>query len=489
MVLPSWLRLPAILFATISWSLVSASTHSFENTAIVRTVDLGGSLVHVTTTYAIRALDNGVNRYIVSLGENEARSTSWFEAKLKGQNEPLSVTTRPLDPTSDGTHSYVVELPKPLSVNGTVNLVVETVLTHATYPWPKKAAQKDDQSLKYEGDLLVLSPYKTWTQRIKVRAPAPRIISYTTPDSLDEFTTDQVATKSGATVTYGPFSNIPPSASTAFIGKHQRHVVVHYYFGHPVVEIASLKRVAEISHWGANLNIQNDIVLRNAGPTLKGQFARIEHQSQTFYNRLAPHIIPSLTFHLPPGIHSAYYYDLNGNVSTSRLRVAPSVPKAAQSNQYSTLELRPRYPLMGGWNYTFALGWDSPLADSAGYDASTGFYVLGVPVQTVIPGAVVNEAEVKIIFPEGATDIGVFPPFDPTTEQRSTHITYLDTIGRPAVTLSFKNLTDKHDGLIYVTYKVPLSVHLRKPKAVSIAFGALFLVALLARRVDLSLSK
>jgi oligosaccharyltransferase complex subunit alpha (ribophorin I) len=32
------------------------------------------------------------------------------------------------------------------------------------------------------------------------------------------------------------------------------------------VEITSLKRVAEISHWGANLNIQNDIALRNAGP-------------------------------------------------------------------------------------------------------------------------------------------------------------------------------------------------------------------------------
>jgi hypothetical protein len=47
--------------------------------------------------------------------------------------------------------------------------------------------------------------------------------------------------------------------------------------------------------------------------------------------------------------------------------------------------------------------------------------------------------------------IEVFPPFAPITQQRSTHITYLDSIGRPAVTLSFENLTDKHDGLIYVS--------------------------------------
>lgn len=93
-----WLRFPALALASFSCSFVSAVSHSFENTAIVRTVDLGGSLVHVTTTYAIRALEDGAEQYFVTLGENEARSTSWFEAKLKGQNEPLTVTTRPLIP-------------------------------------------------------------------------------------------------------------------------------------------------------------------------------------------------------------------------------------------------------------------------------------------------------------------------------------------------------------------------------------------------------
>jgi oligosaccharyltransferase complex subunit alpha (ribophorin I) len=97
-------------------------------------------------------------------------------------------------------------------------------------------------------------------------APEPRIISHTTPEGLDAFTTDNIATKKGGTITYGPFHNIPPSASAAFIKEHQKHVVVHYFFGAPVVEITSLKRSAEISHWGANLNIQNDIALRNAGP-------------------------------------------------------------------------------------------------------------------------------------------------------------------------------------------------------------------------------
>lgn len=67
------------------------------------------------------------------------------------------------------------------------------------------------------------------------------------------------------------------------------------------------------------------------------------------------------------------------------------------------LELRPRYPVLGGWNYSYTIGFDTPLQDSVGYDAKNGVYMVGVPVMTNIAGTVVNDAEVKIILPEGAT--------------------------------------------------------------------------------------
>lgn len=74
-------------------------------------------------------------------------------------------------------------------------------------------------------------------------------------------------TKTGATVTYGPYNSIAPSANEEFLSKHQQPVVVHYNYDYPVAEVPKLKRAAEISHWGANLNIQDEIHLRNAGPT------------------------------------------------------------------------------------------------------------------------------------------------------------------------------------------------------------------------------
>jgi oligosaccharyltransferase complex subunit alpha (ribophorin I) len=90
----------------------------------------------------------------------------------------------------------------------------------------------------------------------------------------------------------------------------------------------------------------------------------------------------------------------------------------------------------------------------------------------------------------------------------STHISYLDTTGRPAVILAYKNLTDKHTGMIYVSahpiyrfekapnkhrvqvsYQVPFSAHLTKPLSVCAAFFSLFAFAFMARRVDLRLHK
>jgi hypothetical protein len=63
----------------------------------------------------------------------------------------------------------MVRLPKPMDLDSTSNLVLETVQTHATRPWPAKAAQDEDQKLKYDMTLFVLSPYRTVVQRTKIR--------------------------------------------------------------------------------------------------------------------------------------------------------------------------------------------------------------------------------------------------------------------------------------------------------------------------------
>jgi oligosaccharyltransferase complex subunit alpha (ribophorin I) len=134
MALRSWLRLPVLALAAFSSCIfVSASSHSFENTAIVRTVDLGGSLVSVTTTYAIRALADDAQTYVVSLGKKEAETVSWFEAKLKGQSNPLPIKLSLLDP-----HESVLDVaPSPnLLLTRLLSLIVALIRTPSTFRNP-----------------------------------------------------------------------------------------------------------------------------------------------------------------------------------------------------------------------------------------------------------------------------------------------------------------------------------------------------------------
>lgn len=85
-----------LLAALQPW--LALAEHSFENTAIVRTVELGGALVHVTTTYAIKSLEDGSSIYTLAIPQDEHQKTSWLEVKIKGQS-----TILPLQLVGDDT--------------------------------------------------------------------------------------------------------------------------------------------------------------------------------------------------------------------------------------------------------------------------------------------------------------------------------------------------------------------------------------------------
>ena len=71
------------------------------------------------------------------------------------------------------------------------------------------------------------------------------------------------------------------------------------------------------------------------------------------------------------------------------------------------MEIKPRFPLMGGWNFTFLAGWDQVGSDviRQGVD---GRYVVGIPMVwgVGIPGGGevgYESVSLKVVLPEGAT--------------------------------------------------------------------------------------
>jgi len=95
---------------------------------------------------------------------------------------------------------------------------------------------------------------------LTVRSPANVLSVSNVPE---DYTRDNTVTRAGQTVTVGPFHAVPATLG----GSVARNTFdVHFESKEPVVGVKTLSRSAEVSHWGANLNIQDDIHLVNNGP-------------------------------------------------------------------------------------------------------------------------------------------------------------------------------------------------------------------------------
>jgi oligosaccharyltransferase complex subunit alpha (ribophorin I) len=88
--LQPWLRLPFFAIG-LALQVLASSSLSFENTDVVRMIELGGSLVQVTTTYSIKSLNSTSDIYTIALGPEEKRKTSWIQAKVSGAPKPLAL--------------------------------------------------------------------------------------------------------------------------------------------------------------------------------------------------------------------------------------------------------------------------------------------------------------------------------------------------------------------------------------------------------------
>lgn len=58
------------------------------------------------------------------------------------------------------------------------------------------------------------------------------------------------------------------------------------------------------------------------------------------------------------------------------------------------------------------------------------------------------------------SDLEVYPPFPPKTVKQTLHKTYLDSAGRPTISFFYGNLTDRHEGFIYVCYLCSLPLYI-----------------------------
>ncbi|KAL0232277.1 hypothetical protein PCE1_002619 [Barthelona sp. PCE] len=110
------------------------------------------------------------------------------------------------------------------------------------------------------------------------------------------------------------------------------------------ISIEKVSRVITVGEWGKT-KFRDDVEIKNLASADEG-FSRWDYARM---QNLQMKAIKSVEFDLPKNLNldSLYYRDQIGNISTSNYIV---------KKDYVTMDIKPRYPIMGQWRSTFYYG-------------------------------------------------------------------------------------------------------------------------------------
>ncbi|KAI5797908.1 Ribophorin I [Peziza echinospora] len=451
----------------------------FKHTNLLRTIDLTKPYVKETVAAIVENVSNKLQtEYFLPFPRSVIPHISSVEAKdKKGDRGTFEVEH--VDFNSDGeTQYYRIFISPPLAPGDSLTLSVTSIITSTLRPVPSTITQTEAQFLVYDTPKRILTPYTTEKQKTKFRFPNAVIPGYTKFPALADGTDDPAL--SGPGLTYGPYA-----APTEEQAEKEASQVISVRYDHtgPLTTILSVERDIEVSHWGGNLATEERYSLINSAALLKDQFSRVTWTSRSYHN--APSAaLKHLNYPLHPTTTDVYYTDEIGNVTTSRFR---SSPKEAH------IQLTPRYPVFGGWNYTFVVGWNNPLSEFLRQSPSNpNEYILRVPflLGPTEPALTYNKVVLRIILPEGATDVSYVSPIPLVSQEEFKHQTYMDTLGRTAIRLEARNLVEEVRGKdVWVKYTYEPKSALRKPLTVAAGTAVVFFVSWIVGKIDVGIGR
>jgi oligosaccharyltransferase complex subunit alpha (ribophorin I) len=317
-----------------------------------------------------------------------------------------------------GTVFLAFPFKKPLRSNTKAIFSLLCSYNNVLESFPAEIQQKESHYVRFMDNLYLYSPYATEWQATVVRA-----------SNNVEVIVPKSGVQTGEQIAFGPYMNQAPYS--------YKKLVVHYKNANKFATMTFMNKDIEVSHWG-NVAVEEKYELRNTAARLKGSFSRKDYEMMETGSSFA-----ELKAVLPANAYGVYYRDGIGNVSTSHVRT---------QLQDTVLEVMPRYPLFGGWKCDFYMGYNAPAEDFLSVETATGRYVLEIEFGSPFERMVVDDAAVRVVLPEGATDIKWTTPFPVDSVEEGNFKTYLDTVGRPTITLRRKNINHHHSAKFMVSY-------------------------------------
>lgn len=286
------------------------------------------------------------------------------------------------------------------------------VFGHTLEPFPQTIAQSERQLVRYRDNHFAFTPYqtKTSTTTVKLASASVQSSSQLEPTNVK-----------GDVIVYGPYTDLKPLSISPLL--------VHFESNKPFLTVEYINREIEVSMWG-NVAIEEFHRWKNDGAELKGGFSRYEFQVNPAATGHAA--VKEVSMNIPAIAEDVYYRDAIGNISTSH-------------HWKNKLLLIPRFPMFGGWQTKFCMGYNVPAQSYLFQSTSvSGQYTLNITFGPSFDDDVfVDHEKVKIILPEGVSNVKVSTPFVGVKESTELLVTYLDVSGRHVVVLEKHNLVNE----------------------------------------------
>lgn len=449
-----------IFLALISYAASQTNINTnVLNSNVERTVDLTSQLTKVTATITLEnAGKDVVKSFLVFLEPDLQGNLSYISVKDSLKDE-LKVIPVKVAKHEGNKNTFNVQLNQAVNAGRTATVTLEYVLADATLPHPAAITQKEKQLVRYFGNHYFYSPYTTKKQSTTVTLSSRNIESYSKLKPTSQ---------SDTTINYGPYENVAPLSLDV--------MTVHFESNAPFLKVTRLERLIEISHWG-NIAVQENIEILHTGAKLKGPFSRYDYQRETNANHYSVKAYRTI---LPASAHSIYYRDSNGNISTSQVRYR---------KDWIELELRPRFPLFGGWKSSYTIGYGVPSYQYLFKGPGKQNVLHMRLIDHVFDDMHVEELETSIVLPVGVKNVKVNLPYEVERLPDGVTYKYLDTLGRQVINFRKKSLVEQHIQDVEITYEWEPLLFLHEPLLVSGAIYLLFIAVIIYVRLDFSISK
>ena len=338
----------------------------------------------------------------------------------------------------DSTVLYLVHIPlSNLPEPGKLPLDIRLTYTHMVRPLPEYASIEEVQYVQCDLNYYFASPYAIKSYRLTITVPNDDMVF-----SL-KTKAPEPSSRTANTIEYASHAKVEPFSN--------EELTIHYRLNVPIMNFESVIRTIQVSPWSSILSVEDEYTVENMGTKLKEPFSRIDYQkavylTQTQQKTMLP-AINQLAYVFPGHVRGLYYRDEVGIISTSQIH---------HHLDKTIFGIRPRYPLMGGWRASFLIGYRLPLSPYLRWVSSGWFgpsnYTLILPF--FYPSTLnvsMDEVLLKVVLPLGSRSIRPAAFFTLDDTKFETAPTYVDSLGRPVVILSRRNVVEEHALPLFVS--------------------------------------